>query len=218
MINDEATRLWVTTWLNEQDWVLTATTFTKEDGGADIVYITSAGTHNCELKSQRKYHYEAWDADNVNVSFTDTPKTNDTNATYTNNYTGDCRYNVPEKGDTPDKFEGKKFFIVNADNANGEFMKEHSNPNYNCKWLKILKNKWDLIILYKDGMYLISNDDIRKRFLGYIRYKEREWTNNTGYYKSFNNSYRWGIKGCIELGEDGFLYMDDIPHELFEKN
>jgi len=97
-------------------------------------------------------------------------------------------------------------------------LKEHNNPTFDCKWLKVLKNKWDLIILYKDGLYVLSNDEVRNRFLGYCRYKEREWTNSSGYYKSYNNSYRYGIKACIELGDDGFLPMDDIPQELFDKN
>ena len=216
--NDEHTRAWVTDWLNQQDWCVTATTFDNEDGGADITYTTSAGTFNCELKSQRKNHDEAWDVYNQNISFCNVPKKSDTNDTFENKFRFEDRFNGVSGATIPDKFYDKKFFIINSDNSNGDFMKEHANSNYDCKWLKMLKGKQTLIILYKDGLYIIDNQELRKKFLGYVRYGETEWTNKTGYYKTEGNQYRYGIKAAIELSDDDFLYMGDIPQDLFRKN
>lgn len=216
--NDENTRLWVTTWLNNQDWVISATTFDNEDGGADIVYTTSAGTYNCELKSQRKNHDEAWDVYNPNISFCNVPRKSDTNDTFENKFKFENRFNGVSAATVPYTFYEKKFFILNSDNSNGEFFKEHSNPKFDSKWLKMLKGKQTLIILYKDGMYIIDNAELRKRFIGYCRFGEREWENKTGFYKTEQNRFRYGVKACIELDEDSFISMDDIPPHLFRKN
>lgn len=220
MKNDEESRIWVTNWLNQQDWIVTATTFSAECGGADIVYTTSAGTVPCELKTQRKTSDECWDFETVNFSWFNTPKRTDTNATFKNLMTGNSMYDllIP-KGEMPVEFSGKTFFIFNADGGNdGAFMVEHDNQNYDCKWLKILKQKQSLIILYKDGAYIMDNKKIRKQFLGYVRYLEKEWTNKSGFYKIKNNPLRYGIKAAIELREEDFIPINDIPRKLFNKN
>ena len=221
MANDEATRQYVTGWLNKQDWVVTATTFDgAEDGGVDITYTTSAGTFNCELKSQRKLRDDCWTADSPNVSFWNVPKKSDTYRTFDNKRSGFNVHDEVGSAATPTAFDGKRFFILNADSSGGDFMVEYKEEKYQCKWLKMLKQKQSLIILYQDGILFMDNKALRKNFIGYIRYKEPEWTNKTSSFKSRRTGKRWGIKAAIDIDGDGVQWIPiaNIPKELFEKN
>lgn len=218
MKNDEESRIWVTNWLNQQDWIVTATTFSAECGGADIVYITSAGTHNCELKTRRKTHDYQLTSDNPNVSFTNCPKRSDTYTTFDNLFEGDNMFRYAPKGETPEQFKNKSMYYLNADSSKGEFMKEHADERFNVKWLKVLKQKETLIVLYSDGLYIIDNPTIRKHFIGYFRYKQREWENQSGYFKTESNNSRWSIKAAIDLDGIEFIDIDDVPPSIFGKN
>lgn len=218
MKNDEESRIWVTNWLNQQDYVISAWTFTEENAGPDVVYITSAGTYDCELKTRRKPHTYQLSADNPNVSFTNVPKRSDTYTTFDNWFEGENIFRYAPKGDIPEQFKSKSIYYLNADNSNGEFMKEHTDWRYDCKFLKVLKQKETLIILYTDGLYIIDNPTIRKHFIGYFRYKQREWQNETGYFQTESNNSRWSIKAGIDLYGIDFIEIDDVPQSIFMEN
>lgn len=218
MKNDEESRIWVTNWLNQQDYVISAWTFTEENAGPDIVYITSAGTHECELKTRRKTHDYQLTSDNPNVSFTNIPKKSDTYTTFDNWFEGDNIFRYAPKGDTPEQFKNKSMYYLNADSSKGEFMKEHTDQRFDVKWLKVLKQKETLIVLYTDGLYIIDNPTIRKHFIGYFRYKQREWQNETGYFHTESNNSRWSIKAGIDLDGIDFIKIDDVPQSIFMEN
>lgn len=218
MKNDEESRIWVANWLNEQPFVISAWTFTEENAGPDIVYITSAGTHECELKTRRKTHDYQLTSDNPNVSFTNIPKKSDTNTTFDNWFEGDNIFRYAPRGEEPERFKGKKIYYLNADSSKGEFMKEHADQRFDVKWLKVLKQKETLIILFMDGLYLIDNPTLRKQFIGYFRYRQKEWENNTAYYNGDSNNMRWSIKAGIDLSGIEFIEIDDVPLSIFNKN
>lgn len=225
MKNDYFSRHWVTECINSGglfSYIISAGTFDEETGGVDIIFWDFWGEmHNAELKVQNKSVEDLWTSDFTGVSFYNVPQRTDSHDTFNNLLTGSNAYDSVKPAEIPEKFKGKKFFIVNADsNRDGSFMFENEEEKYNCKWLKILKGKQDLILIYKDGVLHIPYQTIRKNCLGYIRYYDRNTQSRNAYYSSGDRRKRWGIKAAIEINNVGMTWipLNDIPDNVYGNN
>lgn len=224
-MNDYNSRHWTTDCINSGGlftYIISASTFDEENGGVDLTLLDCwLNTHPAELKVQNKSINDLWTTDCTGVSFYNVPSRTDTYDTFDNILTGDNAYNQVEHAEIPDSFKGKKFFILNADsNRDGSFMKENNNEKYNCKWWKMLKSKQDLILIYLDGVLHIPYSTIRKNFLGYIRYYDRNTQSSYATYNANDKRKRWSIKAAIEINKKGMTWipLTDIPQDVFGNN
>lgn len=226
-MNDYNSRHWVVDCINSGglfSYIISARTFDVEDAGEDIIFLDIWGNeHNAELKVQNKSISDMWTVDWTGVSFYNVPSITSTTDNFNNELTGDSAYKDVEKGDIPDNFKGKTFFIINADsNRDGVFMRENANPKFNCKWMKMLKEKQDLILIYKDGVLHIPYRMIRKNCLGYIRYCEKNTQSRNAVYNANDTRRRWGIKAAVEvdINKKGMTWipLNDIPDNVYGNN
>lgn len=225
MKNDYNSRHWLTDCINSGglfSYILSATTFDEETGGVDeILYDIWGNVHKAEVKVQNKSVDDLWTSNFTGVSFFNVPTRSDTFESFDNIFTGSNAYNQVEQTEIPDKFKDKKFFIVNADsNRDGCFMFQNENPQYNCKWLKVLQEKQDFILIFKDGVLHIPHQTIRNNCLGYIRYYDRNTQSRNAYFNSGDTRKRWGIKAAIEINNVGMTWipLTDIPDNVFGNN
>lgn len=177
-------------------------TFMVEEGGPDILF----GRYPIEVKTRRMdADHTLYDCLQFNYDYT--PGIDDDATTFAIGTLPDWTVRTTS-GDVPPCWIGTGYYMLKASTKDNRFID-------GSKWGSMIANDESLMVICRDGWWLLNPGELQRRHVGYGWFRERDKELKASKYDT-NGELVWRDYIMALISFNGLeFHREDVPHTLF---